>query len=47
MGAWEQMIYLSGIDCPIVHIPLATLTSYRVGGPAQWYVAPRNFASEF
>jgi len=42
------MIYLSSIDCPIKsQVPLATLT-LRVGGPAQWYVAPRNLAtSEF
>ena len=37
------MIYLPGTDCPIKsQVPLATLTSFRVGGPAQWYVAPRN-----
>lgn len=37
------MIYLAGIDCPIKsQIPLATLTSFRVGGPAQWYVAPQT-----
>ena len=40
------MIYLAGIDCPIKsQIPLATLTSFRVGGPAQWYVAPRNLSA--
>ena len=37
------MIYLPDTDCPIKsQVPLATLTSFRVGGPAQWYVAPRN-----
>lgn len=36
-------IYLPGTDCPIKsQVPLATLTSFRVGGPAQWYVAPQN-----
>lgn len=30
-------------DCVIKpHVSLATLTSFRVGGPAEWYVAPRN-----
>jgi len=38
------MIYLSSIDCPIKsQVPLATLTSFRVGGPAQWYVAPETW----
>ena len=37
------MRYLPSTDCPIKsQVPLATLTSFRVGGPAQWYVAPRN-----
>lgn len=32
-----------GIDCQIKsQVPLSTLTSFRVGGLAQWYVAPRN-----
>lgn len=36
-------LLLPGTDCQIKsHVPLATLTSFRVGGPAQWYVAPRN-----
>lgn len=36
-----QPIHLSGTDC-IIHpqVPLADLTSFRVGGPAQWYVTP-------
>lgn len=34
---------LPNTNCVIKsQIPLATLTSFRVGGPAQWYVAPRN-----
>lgn len=38
-----ELIYLPGTDCPIrSQVPLATLTSFRVGGPAQWYVTPRN-----
>jgi UDP-N-acetylmuramate dehydrogenase len=36
-------IHLSGIDCTISpRVSLANLTSFRVGGPAEWYVAPRN-----
>jgi UDP-N-acetylmuramate dehydrogenase len=36
-------IALPGSDCLIFpEISLANLTSYRVGGKAQWYVAPRN-----
>lgn len=36
-------IYLPGTDCPLKsQAPLAAFTSFRVGGPAQWYVAPRN-----
>lgn len=35
-------IYLPGSHCPIKsQVSLAGLTSYRVGGPAEWYVAPR------
>ncbi len=37
------MIYLPGSTYHVKSlVPLATLTSFRVGGPAQWYVAPRN-----
>lgn len=37
------MIYIPATECQIKsQVPLATLTSFRVGGPAQWYVAPRN-----
>ncbi|OKH25483.1 UDP-N-acetylenolpyruvoylglucosamine reductase [Chroogloeocystis siderophila 5.2 s.c.1] len=40
-----KSIYLPNTNCVIKsQIPLATLTSFRVGGPAQWYVAPRNLA---
>lgn len=39
------MIYLPETSCQIKsQVPLAKLTSLRVGGPAQWYVAPRNLA---
>ena len=35
-------IRLSGTDCLVKpQVPLASLTSFRVGGPAEWYVAPR------
>ncbi|WP_421659133.1 UDP-N-acetylmuramate dehydrogenase [Leptothermofonsia sp. ETS-13] len=38
-----QSIRLPGTDCLIRSlVPLATLTSFRVGGPAEWYVAPRT-----
>lgn len=34
--------YLPGTNCPIrSQALLAQLTSFRVGGPAEWYVAPR------
>ncbi|MBW4695423.1 MAG: UDP-N-acetylmuramate dehydrogenase [Lyngbya sp. HA4199-MV5] len=40
-----QPVRLFGTDCLIKpHIPLASLTSFRVGGPAQWYVAPKQVA---
>jgi UDP-N-acetylmuramate dehydrogenase len=36
-------VHLSGTDCLIrPYVSLAGLTSFRVGGPAQWYVAPRS-----
>lgn len=35
-------IRLPNSDCQIKpQVPLATLTSFRVGGPADWYAAPR------
>lgn len=43
MNNSSRLIYLPGSKCPIKsQVPLSTLTSYRVGGPAQWYVAPQN-----
>jgi UDP-N-acetylmuramate dehydrogenase len=34
---------IPGTDCPLRSgAPLASLTSFRVGGPAEWYVAPRR-----
>jgi UDP-N-acetylmuramate dehydrogenase len=39
----DHPIRLPGTDCSIkAQIPLAHLTSFRVGGPAEWYVAPRT-----
>lgn len=39
-------IELSNTDCIIYpHVSLSQLTSYRVGGLAQWYVAPSNWHS--
>ncbi len=36
-------MYLPATECQIkAQVLLATLTSFRVGGPAEWYVAPRN-----
>lgn len=38
----KSPIYLPGSDCQIKpQVPLATLTSYRVGGAAEWYMAPK------
>ncbi|MFP4007104.1 MAG: UDP-N-acetylmuramate dehydrogenase [Spirulinaceae cyanobacterium] len=37
-------VHLPGTDCTISpEVPLAHYTSFRVGGPAQWYVAPRRW----
>jgi len=39
----QRSMDLPGTDCVIKsQVPLAGLTSYRVGGPAEWYIAPRN-----
>ncbi|WP_193195442.1 UDP-N-acetylmuramate dehydrogenase [Nostoc sp. MG11] len=39
----SEVIYLPGTDCAIKsQASLSAFTSYRVGGAAQWYVAPRN-----
>ncbi|AKG23902.1 UDP-N-acetylmuramate dehydrogenase [Calothrix sp. 336/3] len=36
-------IPLPGTDCTIrSQVPLAAYTSYKVGGPAEWYASPRN-----
>lgn len=38
-----RVIELPGTQCVIKpQVPLANLTSFRVGGTAQWYVAPQN-----
>lgn len=40
---YNPQLTLPGTDCPLrSQAPLANLTSFRVGGPAEWYVAPRN-----
>ncbi|MEH2241964.1 UDP-N-acetylmuramate dehydrogenase [Nostoc sp.] len=39
----SEVIYLPGTDCVIKpQASLSAFTSYRVGGAADWYVAPRN-----
>jgi UDP-N-acetylmuramate dehydrogenase len=39
----SKIIYLPGTDCAIKsQASLSAFTSYRVGGPAEWYTAPRN-----
>ncbi len=39
----NKVINLPGTDCTIKpYVSLSGHTSYRVGGPAEWYVAPRN-----
>lgn len=41
--AAPSCIALLGRDCLIQSkVSLASFTSYRVGGPAEWYVAPKN-----
>jgi UDP-N-acetylmuramate dehydrogenase len=43
LGSQLQTIRLPGTDCLIKpHASLSTLTSFRVGGPAELYVAPRT-----
>jgi UDP-N-acetylmuramate dehydrogenase len=40
---YKPELYVPGTDCPLrAGAPLASLTSFRVGGPAEWYVAPRS-----
>ncbi len=39
----SKIIYLKDTDCAIKsQVSLSAFTSYRVGGAAEWYVAPRN-----
>jgi UDP-N-acetylmuramate dehydrogenase len=39
----DSPIYLPGTSCLIKHqVPLANFTSFKVGGPAEWFVAPKN-----
>ncbi|MCL1473128.1 UDP-N-acetylmuramate dehydrogenase [Argonema antarcticum] len=41
----ERQFYLPGTECPVKYqVSLASLTSFRVGGPAEWYVAPRQLS---
>lgn len=43
LGCQSQAIRLPGTDCVIKPlVPLSTLTSFKVGGPAELYVAPRR-----
>jgi UDP-N-acetylmuramate dehydrogenase len=43
LGASLEPVSLPDSNCVIKpQISLSTLTSYRVGGPAEWYVAPRS-----
>ncbi|NER47448.1 MAG: UDP-N-acetylmuramate dehydrogenase [Symploca sp. SIO1B1] len=40
---FKPQLYLPGTYCPLQsQVSLASLTSFRVGGPAEWYVAPRS-----
>ena len=39
----KNYMYSPATECQIkAQVSLATLTSFRVGGPAEWYAAPRN-----
>lgn len=39
----SKLVYVPGTDCVIKsQASLSSFTSYRVGGNAEWYVAPRN-----
>ncbi len=43
IGRQPQSFRLPGTDCLIKpQVPLSTLTSFKVGGPAELYVAPRS-----
>lgn len=42
-SASEHPLQLAGTDCWLrPQVSLGTFTTYRVGGPAQWYAAPRS-----
>ncbi len=42
-NAKQELMYLPGTKCPLKsQVKLAALTSFRVGGPAEWYVSPKN-----
>jgi UDP-N-acetylmuramate dehydrogenase len=42
----SNVIYIPGTECKIKsQASLSAFTSYRVGGAAEWYVAPRNLES--
>lgn len=44
LGSTPEPIELPGTACQIrVQVPLSNFTSFRVGGPAELYVAPRTF----
>jgi UDP-N-acetylmuramate dehydrogenase len=41
--SYDEPVSLPDSDCLIAaNVPLSKLTSFRVGGPAEWYVAPRT-----
>ncbi len=43
LGRQPQPIRIPGTDCTIKpQVPLSTMTSFKVGGPAELYVAPRK-----
>lgn len=43
LGRQAEPIYVAGTDCLIKpHVPLSSFTSFRVGGPAELYTAPRT-----
>lgn len=45
LGAQKAPFYIPGTHCPVKpQAALSALTSFRVGGPAELYVAPRNFS---
>lgn len=42
-NAKQELMYLPGTKCPLKsQVKLAALTSFRVGGPAEWYVSPKT-----